>query len=66
MSFRYEKALELVEQARENERLAHAYLITGPAGSGKEALAVKMIEMVNPEGQTGVTSLEELKSSTIP
>ena len=64
MSFRYDKALELVGQARENERLAHAYLITGPVGSGKEALAVKMIEMVNPEGQTGVTSLEELKSST--
>ena len=64
MSFRYEKAVELIEQARDNERLAHAYLITGPVGSGKESLAVKMIEMVNPAGSIGASSLEELKSAT--
>jgi len=64
MSFGYEKAVELIEQARDNERLAHAYLITGPVGSGKETLAVKMIEMVNPAGPTGASSLEELKSAT--
>ncbi len=64
MSFCYDKAVDLIEQAKENERLAHAYLITGPLGSGKEALAIKMIEMVNPSGESGVGSLEDLSSST--
>ncbi|MBP82461.1 MAG: hypothetical protein CMO61_01275 [Verrucomicrobiales bacterium] len=64
MSFCYDKAVDLIGLAKENERLAHAYLVTGPIGSGKEALAIKMIEMVNPSGETGASSLEDLKSST--
>lgn len=64
MSFCYEKALDLIRQAKENERLAHAYLITGPVGSGKEALAIKMIEMVHPSGKSGASSLEDTSSST--
>src|SRR5690606_12838859 len=65
MSFPYEKAIELLEAAHANGRLAHAYLITGPSGSGKERLAIRMIEMVNERDRTkGATSLEELRSSS--
>jgi len=65
MSFRYEKALELIELAHANGRLAHAYLIMGPPGSGKERLAIRMIEMVNERDRAkGATSLEALRSSS--
>jgi DNA polymerase-3 subunit delta' len=65
MSFRYEKALELIELAHANGRLAHAYLIMGPFGSGKERLAIRMIEMVNERDRAkGATSLEALRSSS--
>lgn len=65
MSFTYDKAVSLMEQAKENDRLAHAYLIMGPPGSGKESLAMRMVEMVNPPvGGALATSLESLRSST--
>lgn len=64
MSFSFEKAIELLQLARENERLAHAYLITGPVESGKEALAVEMIRMVNPPVTNDSGTLESLQSST--
>ena len=63
MSFVLEKALDLLEDARDKNRLAHAYLITGPAGSGKEKLALRMIEMTQP-GAVPLSSLEEAKSAT--
>ena len=47
MSFTVGRAYELLQAAREHERLAHAYLITGPEGSGKRDLAVRLIELVN-------------------
>lgn len=65
MSFRYEKALELMELAHRSGRLAHAYLIMGPPGSGKERLAIRMIEMVNDaDREKGAGNLEALRSST--
>ena len=65
MSFHLEKALELMEQADANNRLAHAYLITGPVGSGKVALAIRMIEMVNElDRAKNAQSLEELVNAT--
>lgn len=65
MSFRIETAIELLEQAHRNARLAHAYLITGPAGAGKEKLAIRMIEMVNEAARTKqARALDELKNST--
>ncbi len=64
MSFRKEKALELVELARQNERLAHAYLITGPEGSGKDEVAIRLIEMTLPGNPSRARSLEELRGPT--
>lgn len=64
MSFTYDKAIELIGLAKQNGRLAHAYLITGEPGSGKEALAIEMIRMVNPGIDPAVTTLEALRSGT--
>ncbi|MDF1824276.1 MAG: hypothetical protein P1U68_06520 [Verrucomicrobiales bacterium] len=65
MSFTYEKAVELMGEARANGRLAHAYLITGPVGSGKERFAVEMIRLVNEGLDPDATTLEALRSSTM-
>ncbi len=59
MSFSADKAYDLIVQAREQGRLAHAYLITGPAGSGKLALAERIIRLANglPDTVEGIESL---------
>ena len=41
MAFARGTALEFLRRAYEQNRLAHAYLITGPPGSGKELLAAE-------------------------
>jgi len=63
MSFNVEKAFSLISQAREAGRLAHAYLITGPEGSGKHDLAARIIRMVNGLPETA-GNLEDLRSGT--
>ena len=45
MAFSAEQALTLLRKAQANDRLAHAYLITGPVGSGTREVA---------EGLTGI------------
>jgi len=50
MSFTVERAFDLLTSAHANERLAHAYLITGEEGSGKRELAVRLIQLVNSGG----------------
>src|SRR5437763_9508046 len=47
MAFARTAALELLRRAHEQNRLAHAYLITGAAGSGKEMLAAELTSLVN-------------------
>ncbi|PYL08073.1 MAG: hypothetical protein DME33_08370 [Verrucomicrobia bacterium] len=47
MPFSRETALEYLRRAHEQERLAHAYLITGPPGSGKQLLAANLASLVN-------------------
>lgn len=37
----------MLRRADEGDRLGHAYLITGPAGSGKQALAADIFRLVN-------------------
>ncbi len=57
MPFSQEKAFELVTSAHERERLAHAFLITGPRGSGKERLAAQMADLLNGEADDGGADL---------
>ena len=40
-------AIEFLRRAHENNRLAHAYLISGPAGSGKRQVAATLASVVN-------------------
>ena len=47
MAFSRKTALEYLRRAHGQDRLGHAYLITGPLGSGKELLAADMASMVN-------------------
>ena len=47
MAFARTTALEFLRRAYEQNRLAHAYLITGALGSGKETLAADLASLVN-------------------
>src|ERR1044071_9574446 len=47
MDFARTTALELLRRAHEQNRLAHAYLITGDPGSGKQILAAELAGLVN-------------------
>jgi len=47
MAFARTTALEFLRRAYEQNRLAHAYLITGAPGSGKEALAAEVASLFN-------------------
>lgn len=47
MAFLAEASFEMLRQALGQGRLAHAYLITGPQGSGKRRLAMRLSRLVN-------------------
>ena len=56
MAFSPEKAYELMAAAHGRGRLAHAFLISGASGCGKEALASRVVGMLNdpPAGSGGM------------
>src|SRR5437762_11545987 len=47
MSFSAESALEYLELAHRKNLLAHAYLISGPVGSGKSVVAARLAALLN-------------------
>src|SRR5881394_324461 len=47
MSFSADSALEYLQRAHKKHRLAHAYLISGPAGSGKADVAARLAAALN-------------------
>jgi DNA polymerase III subunit delta' len=47
MALSREAALSYLQRAHDQNRLAHAYLISGPSGSGKRALASDLANLVN-------------------
>lgn len=57
MAFTAEKAYHLIEAAHRRGRLAHAFLITGDAGSGKSRLAAEVIQLVNPPEENDAMNL---------
>lgn len=65
MSFTLPAAIDLLDRAKENGRLAHAYLITGPVGSGKESLAIRMVGIANEGVDAAANSLEDLRNSWV-
>jgi DNA polymerase III subunit delta' len=56
MPFSRATALEYLRRAHQQSRLAHAYLITGPPGSGKQLLAADLASLVNGTPATDVFS----------
>lgn len=52
MSQNAEKSFELIKSAYERKRLAHAFLISGALGCGKEVLASRIISLVNGTGES--------------
>jgi DNA polymerase-3 subunit delta' len=56
MPFSRTTALEYLRRAHEHSRLAHAYLISGPPGSGKQLLAADLASLVNGTPATDVFS----------
>lgn len=53
MAYSSDRAFELISSARERGRLAHAFLISGAHGSGKEHLAAQVIQLVSGAAQGG-------------
>ena len=47
MAFSKTAAFDFLQRAHKRQRLAHAYLITGPHGSGKRELAMQLAALVN-------------------
>src|SRR3954468_4935352 len=62
MAFSSKAALELLRGAHAQNRLAHAYLISGPPDSGKRRLAADVTNMVNgtPAADVFGTSAREV------
>lgn len=63
------QAYDLLESAKERGRLGHAFLLTGAADTGKSALAVRIINMLNapPAEAAGFDMFgEEVPSSAPP
>ncbi len=53
MAYTAERAFELLASAHGRGRLAHAFLISGASGSGKENLAARLIQTVGNSGGAG-------------
>jgi DNA polymerase III subunit delta' len=56
MAFTRDSALEFLRRAEGQNRLAHAYLISGPIGSGKRFLAAEITSAVNATKASDVFS----------
>jgi DNA polymerase III subunit delta' len=56
MAFSNTTALQYLRRAHEQNRLAHAYLISGPPGSGKQQLAADLASLVNDTPASDVFS----------
>jgi DNA polymerase III subunit delta' len=56
MAFTRKTAIGFLRRAHANNRLAHAYLISGPVGSGKREVAANLASVVNGTGIDDVFS----------
>src|SRR6266536_5366901 len=56
MAFSRTAALGYLRRAHDQNRLAHAYLISGPPGSGKQVLAAELASLVNVTNAADVFS----------
>ncbi|MFK7850668.1 MAG: hypothetical protein AB8D78_06780 [Akkermansiaceae bacterium] len=68
MSHTAERSFELIKSAYERKRLAHAFLVSGALGCGKEELASRIISLVNGPKEGGGIDLfgEPVEEKVIP
>ncbi len=68
MSQSAEKAFELISAAHGRGRLAHAFIISGAHGCGKEELASRLVSLMNGAGDSGGVDLfgEAVVEKVIP
>ncbi|MGD9417367.1 MAG: ATP-binding protein [Verrucomicrobiota bacterium JB025] len=67
MAYTEERAFELLSSAYGRGRLAHAFLISGAKGAGKEHLAARAIQMVNePDEPAGMNLFGEVEPVATP
>lgn len=66
MAFTVDQAVTLIEGAHERERLAHAFLISGPRGSGKEELAARIVKSLQSGGGGGNDLFGEPVKEVVP
>ncbi len=57
MAYTADRAYELISSAHQRGRLAHAFLISGSRGAGKENLAARIIQLVSGTAQSGGSDL---------
>jgi DNA polymerase-3 subunit delta' len=53
MAYTADRAYELIASAHERGRLAHAFLVSGAPGCGKEHLSARVIQLVNAKDEGG-------------
>jgi DNA polymerase III subunit delta' len=53
MAYSADRAYELISSAHDRGRLAHAFLISGAHGSGKEQLSARIIQLVSGSKESG-------------
>jgi DNA polymerase-3 subunit delta' len=58
MAFTATAAIEHLRRAYQHGRLAHAYLITGPIGSGKREVAASLAGTINQVDRESIFSSE--------
>lgn len=66
MSFSPDHAFDLVKSAHERRRLAHAFLISGPRGCGKERLAARIVKLLGPTDGGGFDLFGEPVVEPVP
>ncbi|MFT5467338.1 MAG: DNA polymerase-3 subunit delta' [Verrucomicrobiales bacterium] len=54
MAFLVDAASELLARSHQQGRLAHAYLLTGPEGSGKKLLALRLMNLVSGHDNSSI------------
>lgn len=59
MAFLIDQAFGYLQRSHAEDRLAHAYLLTGPEGAGKEALALRLIALTNDLHATAVSQIRD-------
>ncbi len=60
MPFKADRALAMLQRAQQNQRLGHAYLISGPKEANREAFATRVLNFVSGQKQRDLEGWAQL------